>query len=74
MTPEKQPPPSLTEKAVAAMQAAVAKVVEEHARTGRPLAVWRDGRVVMIPAREAAAVREEPNEYRTGANDEKDNA
>ena len=35
---------SLTEKAVAAMRAAVARVVEDHRRRGKPLVVWRDGR------------------------------
>ncbi len=37
---------SLTEKAVAAMRAAVDRVVEDHRRRGKPLIVWRDGRVV----------------------------
>lgn len=37
---------SLTEKAVAAMRAAVDRVVEDHRRRGKPLIIWRDGRVV----------------------------
>jgi hypothetical protein len=35
-----------------AMKAAVREVIAEHAREGRPIYVWRDGRVVEIPARE----------------------
>ncbi|MCK5806365.1 MAG: hypothetical protein KAI66_26270 [Lentisphaeria bacterium] len=56
----------LTQRAVGAMKAAVAKVIEDHTRAGRPLAVWRDGKVVMIPSQEAAAVHEEPGKCRTG--------
>ncbi len=58
----------LTEKANGAMKAAVEKVIQDHLRTGRPLAVWRDGKVAMISAEEALAVREESGEYRTGKN------
>lgn len=49
---------SLTEMAVQAFSDAVAKVVEEHRREGRPLAVWRDGKAVWISADEAGTVRE----------------
>ena len=35
-----------------AMKAAVRKLIAEHAREGRPIYVWRDGKVVEIPARE----------------------
>jgi len=35
-----------------AMKAAVEKVIEEHAREGLPLYVWRDGKVVSVPAEE----------------------
>jgi hypothetical protein len=44
---------SMTEKAMRALSDAVAKVVEEHRRQGRPMAVWRDGKAVWISAREA---------------------
>lgn len=55
-------PSTLSEMAVRAMQEAVAKVVEEHRRQGRPLAVWRDGRAVWLPvANPAAAVNEPPH-------------
>jgi hypothetical protein len=57
--------PSLTEKAVAAMRAAVARVVEDHRRRGKPLAVWRDGRVVQESSVIADEVREAVGYYQT---------
>lgn len=39
--------PTLTDKALAALRRAVAGVVEDARRRGVPLAVWRDGKVVM---------------------------
>ncbi len=56
---------SLTRKANAAMRDAVAKVVEEHRRDGRPLAVWQDGKAVLVPAGTPAVVRERPSNYKT---------
>ena len=56
---------SLTQKAMQALRTAVAKVVEDHQRRGRPLAVWREGKAVWISATEAGAVRETPIPYRT---------
>jgi hypothetical protein len=35
-----------------ALKAAVEKVMEEHAREGMPIYIWRDGRVVEVPAEE----------------------
>jgi hypothetical protein len=49
----------LTKKAMRALTEAVAKVVQDHQRRGIPLAVWRDGRAVSIPASEACALRED---------------
>jgi hypothetical protein len=43
-------PRSLQAKAEAALKEAVKEVVEEHKRAGRPLAVWRNGKVAMISA------------------------
>ena len=40
-----------------ALTEAVAKVVEDHRRRGKPLAVWRDGKAVWISAEEAAPIR-----------------
>ena len=39
---------SLQDKAEAALKKAVRKVVLEHKKTGRPLAVWENGRTVRI--------------------------
>ncbi|MCU0651654.1 MAG: hypothetical protein MUC39_01775 [Candidatus Omnitrophica bacterium] len=39
---------SVEDKAEAALKAAVRKVVEEHKKTGRPLAIWENGRVMQI--------------------------
>ena len=39
----------LRERAIAAMKDAVARVIEEHRRDGQPLAVWKDGKVLLIP-------------------------
>ena len=42
----------LAQRAEMALKAAVEKVVEEHARDGRPLYIWRDGKVAEVSARE----------------------
>ncbi len=55
----------LTQKALKALTDAVAKAVEDHRRHGIPLAVWRDGKAVSIPAAEAGALCESPIPYRT---------
>jgi hypothetical protein len=39
-------------RAEMALKAAVEKVIEEHAREGLPIYVWRDDRVVEIPPQE----------------------
>lgn len=39
---------SLQDKAEAAMKKAVRGVVEQHKKTGRPLAVWKNGKTVRI--------------------------
>jgi hypothetical protein len=54
---------TLTQKAVAAMESAVRKVIEDHRRRNRPLAVWQDGKVVLLPAEQAGLVREPPAKY-----------
>ena len=47
----------LAERAEMALKAAVEKVVESHVREGRPLYIWRDGRVIELSAQE---LRETP--------------
>lgn len=52
--------PTLSEKAVRALEEAVAKVVEDHRRQGRPLAVWREGKAVWLHLDAAAGAVNEP--------------
>jgi hypothetical protein len=40
-------------KAFKALKKAIRGVIEEHRRSGRPLAVWRNGKVVKISASQA---------------------
>ena len=40
----------LAKKAQRALRAAMVKVVEENRRLGLPLVMWRDGKVVHVPA------------------------
>ena len=52
-----EPPPNLLDlplldRAQMVMKAAIEKVIEEHAREGLPLYLWRDGKVVAVPAKE----------------------
>ena len=42
----------LEERALMALEATVEKVIEDHAREGLPLYIWRDGKVVAVPAEE----------------------
>lgn len=56
---------TLTEKAVAAMDSAVRKVLDDHRRRNRPVAVWQDGKVVLLPPDQALAVCEERSAYDT---------
>ena len=37
-------------KAEQALKEAVAETIRDHARTGDPVAIWRDGKVVWVPA------------------------
>lgn len=39
---------SLQDKAMIAMEKAVRKVVEEHKKSGRPLAIWKNGKTVLV--------------------------
>ncbi len=55
---------SLTQKSLQALTEAVAEVVEDHRRRARPLAVWRDGKAVWVPATQPGALRETHIPYR----------
>jgi len=39
---------TLQDKAEAALKKAVRGVVERHKKTGRPLAVWENGKVIQV--------------------------
>ena len=39
---------SLQDKAEMALREAIKEVIERHIKTGRPLAVWKNGKVVRI--------------------------
>jgi hypothetical protein len=65
MTKATTPKNALTRKALAALQSAVAKVVEEHRREGRPLAVWQNGKAVLVSPGKPIVVREAPAKYKT---------
>lgn len=39
---------SLQDKAEAALKKAIRGVVEQHKKTGRPLAIWENGKTVRI--------------------------
>jgi hypothetical protein len=41
---------SLQDKAELAMEVAVKKVVARHKKSGRPLAIWKNGRAVRVQA------------------------
>lgn len=45
----------MEERALMALKAAVEKVIEERVREGLPLYIWRDGKVVAVPAEELRA-------------------
>ena len=38
-----------------ALRKAARQAIEEHRKDGRPLAMWRDGKVVWVPAEELQA-------------------
>ena len=44
-----------------AAQAAVREAILDHKRHGRPIAIWRDGKVVILPAEEIVVPDEEPS-------------
>ena len=65
MKPIRKPKNPMTRKALTALQDAVAQVVEKHQREGRPLAVWQDGKAVLVPPGRPSLVREAPAKYRS---------
>jgi hypothetical protein len=65
VTSKKKPAEVPLEKlAEEALKKAVAEAIAEHKRAGHPIAVWRDGKVVHIPA-DQIELRETRAEYAT---------
>ena len=62
MRKRKGTPFLLAYKAEEALRKAVAEAIAEHRRNGVPIAIWRNGKVVRIPA-EQIEVREPEVEY-----------
>jgi hypothetical protein len=58
-----------TAKAIAAMDAAVRKVIEQHQRDNAPLAVWQNGRVVWLNPHTMQEVREDSFLYGSAKTD-----
>ncbi len=54
---------TMTEKVVAAMKAAVHSVIEDHRRRNRPLAIWKDGKVVYQDPYDRRIIREDDAQY-----------
>ena len=52
-------------RAEEAMKRAVEKAIEDHRRTGDPIVIWKEGKVIKVPA-EKLEVREPDVEYKTG--------
>jgi len=51
-------------RAEEAMKKAVDRAIADHKRTGDPIVIWRNGKVVKIPAKQIE-VREPDAEYQT---------
>jgi hypothetical protein len=59
---------NLSDKAMAfraeeALKKAVARTIADHKRTGDPIVIWRDGKVIKIPANQIE-IREPVAEYK----------
>lgn len=61
---------SLGDMAEEALRKAVARVVEEHRKSGEPLAVWRDGKAVRVPADQLQRYEEAPGSESAPARDQ----
>jgi len=59
------------ERELQALKEAVAEVVEKHRRDGRPLAVWQDGKAVLVSPGKPARVHESRAPYRTRSHGKK---
>ena len=62
MRKEKRTSSLLAYRAEEALRKAVAEAIAEHRRNGVPIAIWREGKVVRIPA-DQIEIREPQVEY-----------
>jgi len=53
--------------ALTALRQAVARVMEDHRRRGKPVAIWKDGRVVWKIPDPPGEIQESPGSYETRA-------
>jgi len=59
---KKLPDKAMAFRAEEALKKAVASTIADHKRTGDPIVIWRDGKVVKVPA-DQIEVREPETEY-----------
>jgi len=52
---KENPQKQLVAKAEKALKEAVAKTIEDHRLTGDPIVIWKDGKVVKVPAEQLGA-------------------
>ena len=65
MTSQELSAEELGEMALAAFQEAVARVMEDHRRRRKPIAIWKDGRVVLKLPDAPREIQESPAPYET---------
>ena len=53
----------LARKAVAAINVAVKRAIDEQKRLGLPVPIWRHGRIEFMASSRASVVRESPAQY-----------
>ncbi len=54
-----------SQMALTALRQAVARVLEDHRRRGKPVAIWKDGRVVWKIPDPPGEIQESPGFYET---------
>lgn len=54
-----------SQMALTALRQAVARVMEDHRRRGKPVAIWKDGRVVWKNPDPPGKIQESPGSYET---------
>jgi hypothetical protein len=63
MTSQEFPAEKLGDMALTALRRAVARVMEDHRRRGKPVAIWKDGRVVWKIPDAPGEIQESPGSY-----------